>query len=434
MGYYYQFCFGGFIVLSVVLLIYQPTRKQQLEQQQGVANDDEHPESRWYKVYALAATADWLQGPHLFSLYRDEYGLAPNVVLNLYLTDFVTTAISAYFIGVLSDKYGRKLLCMVYCVSYALSCFLTIVPVTPLLFLGRILGGVSTTILLNVFDSWMVTNFREKKLIENGCDLSRTYAATSVVNSLAAILSGLVGEVLVWATGTRKSPFFVSVVLLWVNLQMIWSQWGENFGISASSKPTQDTTRRRLWSILKTPSILALTFASTMFEGSMNLFVFYWVPTLSSLKKSAGELPYGVIYSSFLAVSLGAALAFNIIMDKRIVKYSRVLVGVLVVADLCFFKLASVKTETSAFWLFCLLEACIGMFAPAVGYLKGTLINDDFRATIYSIMRIPLNIVAIVSLLTAQGNDNIGGVFTACSLMLTASFTMIWAASLRGMP
>ncbi|KAI0540565.1 hypothetical protein GGR58DRAFT_498918 [Xylaria digitata] len=433
MDYYYQICFGGFLVLNVVLLIYQPTRKQQLEQQ-GVMHDDEHPESRWYKVYALAVAADWLQGPYLFSLYRDEYGLAPNLVLNLYLTDFITTAISAYFIGALSDKYGRKLHCMVYCVSYALSCFLTIVPVTPLLFLGRILGGVSTSILFNVFDSWMVANFRERKLVENGCDLSRTYAATSVVNSLAAISSGLVGEVLVWATGTRKSPFLMSVVLLWVTLQMIWSQWGENFGISASSKSTHDTTRRSLWSILKTPPILALAFASTMFEGSMNLFVFYWIPTLSFLKKSAGELPYDVIYSGFMAVSLAAALAFNIIMDKRIVKYSRVLVGVLVVADLCFFKLASVKTETSAFWLFCLLEACIGMFAPAVGYLKGTLIDDDARTTVYSIMRIPFNIVVIASLLTTQGNDNIGGVFTTCSLMLTASLTTIWAASLRGMP
>lgn len=147
------------------------------------------------------------------------------MVLNLYMTDFVTTAVSAYFVGVLSDKYGRKLYCMVYCVLYALSCFLTVVPVTPLLFLGRVLGGISTSILFTVFDSWMVTNFHERKLAADGCDLTRTYAATSVVNSLAAILSGFVGEVLVWATGTKKSPFLMSVVFLWLGLQAIWSRW-----------------------------------------------------------------------------------------------------------------------------------------------------------------------------------------------------------------
>ncbi|KAI0453781.1 hypothetical protein F5B21DRAFT_274347 [Xylaria acuta] len=436
MAYYYHICFGGLVALCAVLLNTQPTRKQALERQPdspklGV-RDEGHPEARWYEAYALAMAADWLQGPHLFSLYRDEYGLAPGVVLNLYMTDFVTTAISAYFIGALSDRYGRKLYCMVYCVSYALSCFLTAVPVTPLLFLGRVLGGLSTSILFTVFDSWMVTNFRERKLADDGCDLTRTFAATSVVNGLAAISSGFVGEVLVWATGTRKSPFLMSVVLLWLALQAIWSRWVENFGVKASSEPTQ--TRPSVWSVLKTPSILALAFASTMFDGSMNLFVFYWIPTLSSLHKASGELPYGVIYSSFMAASMAATLAFNIIMDKRIVKYSRLAVGVASVAAFCFAKLAGAKTEAGTFWLFCLLQACIGMFTPCVGYLKGRLIEDDARATVYGVMRVPFNILVIVSLLVAKDNNNIDGVFTTCALMLIASLTAMGAASLRGMP
>lgn len=141
------------------------------------------------------------------------------------MTDIVTTAISAYFIGTLADKYGRKLLCMVYCVSYALSCFLTVVPATPLLYLGRVLGGLSSSILFTVFESWMVTGFHEGRLDKEGCDLSRTFAATGAVNGFVAIWSGLVGEVLVWATGTKKSPFLLSVGLLWLALQAIWSSW-----------------------------------------------------------------------------------------------------------------------------------------------------------------------------------------------------------------
>ncbi|KAI0426250.1 hypothetical protein F5Y09DRAFT_319391 [Xylaria sp. FL1042] len=434
MNYFYQTCLGGFLVLCTALLFSQPTRKQQLEQQ-GVAQDEEHPESWWYKVYALAIAADWLQGPYLFSLYRDEHHLESGLVLSLYTTDFVTTAICAYFIGALSDKYGRKLCCMIYCVSYALSCFLTVIPVTPLLFLGRVLGGVSTSILFTVFDSWMVANFRKRNLAENGCDLSRTYAATSVVNSLVALLSGVVGEIIVWVTGTKKSPFIMSVVLLWLTLQMIWSHWSENFGVSSSSEPTTYTaTLRSAWSVLKMPSILALTVASTMFDSSMNLFLFYWTPTISSVHTSAGELPYGIIYSMFMAVSMAAALVFNIIMSKQIITHSRLLVGILLIANFCFVKLANVKTETDAFGLFCLLEVCVGMFAPCIGHLKGTLIDDDARATVYSMMRIPFNVLAIVSLLTAKDNDNIGGVFTTCSLMLTASIATTLAASLRGMP
>ncbi|KAI0969544.1 hypothetical protein F4678DRAFT_163584 [Xylaria arbuscula] len=430
MDHYYHACLGGFMVICAVLLFSQPTRKRQLEQQGGT-HDENHPESWWYKVYALAMAADWLQGPHLFSLYKDEHGLESSLISSLYMTDFVTTAVSAYFIGALSDKYGRKLYCMVYCVSYALSCFFTITPVTPLLFLGRVLGGISTSILFTVFDSWMVANFRKRGLAEKGCNLSRTFAATSVVNSLVAILSQLVGEILVRVTGTRKSPFLLSVVLLWLGLQMIWSHWSENFGISSLSERKRTITPRSLWPILKTPSILALTFASTMFDSSMNLFVFYWIPTINSLRKSTSELPYGIMYAGFMAVSMAAALVFNIIMNKGIFTHARLLLVVLVLADFCFLGLAAAETETGAFWLFCLLQVCGGLFVPCVGYLKGTLISNDARATVYSIMRIPYNVLVIATLLTAKDNNNTGGFFTTCSLMLTASIVITSAASLR---
>ncbi|KAI0105231.1 hypothetical protein GGR51DRAFT_195403 [Nemania sp. FL0031] len=432
---YYQACVGGLAALCYVLLVSQPTRKQKLERRGGSRKQDEdHPEARWYKAYSLAVAADWLQGPYLFSLYKDEFKLDEGQVVSLYMTDVVTTAISAYFIGILADKYGRKLCCMIYCVLYALSCFLTIVPVVPLLFLGRILGGVSTSILFTVFDSWMVTGFHKGKLDEEGCDLTRTYAATSVVSSLVAILSSILGEALVWATGTKKSPFLVSVILLWFALQAIWSSWAENFGARASSNRSVPATSRSVWSILKTPSIVALTFVSTLFDGSMNLFLFYWMPALSSLHKTSGELPYIIIHSNLMAASMAAALAFNIIMDKHIVGYSRLLLGVLLVAVFGFVKLAGAKTEAGAFWLFCLLEACRGMFGPAVGYLKASLVDDDTRATVYSVIRTPFNIIVVVSLLVAKGNNSINGVFTVCSLMLIAAFTTMGVASLRHMP
>ncbi|KAJ3567328.1 hypothetical protein NPX13_g6805 [Xylaria arbuscula] len=431
-SYYYQTCFGGIAALCLALLSSQPTRKQQVEQLQQqqeqeqeqkqkqngakAAHEEEHPEANWYKAYALAVAADWLQGSHLVSLYRDEHGLEAGVVLSLYMTDFIATALSAYFIGFLADKYGRKLYCMVYCVSYALSCFLTVVPVTPLLFLGRVLGGVSTSILFSVFESWMVANFRKNKLEEKACDLSRTFAATAVVNSLVAILMGFLGEVLVWVTGTRKTPFL-----------------SENFGTSSSA---ESTPRQSLRSILKAPSILVLALASTIFDSAMNLFVFYWGPALNSLHAStstaAGELPYGTINAGLMAASMVGALAFNIIINKRIITYPQLSAGALLVAGLCFAKLAAGKTEAGAFWLFCLLEICTGVFGPCVSYLKGGLISDDSRTTVYSIMRVPFNVLAFVSLLVVKDNNNVGAVFATCSLLLVASFTTTLAATWRG--
>ncbi|KAI0113372.1 DUF791-domain-containing protein [Daldinia grandis] len=433
MGYY-ETSFYGLLTLCAGLLASQPTRRNELkklaESRKQVSRDDEHPEANWYKAYALVMGADWLQGPYLYSLYRDEHGVSERLVSTLFATGFLSSAISAYFIGALADRHGRKAICMMFCLLYAMSCFFTVIPFIGFLFLGRILGGISTSILFSVFDSWMVTNFRERKLVENGCDLSRTYATTSIVNSLSAIVSGVVSEWLVRVTGTKKAPFLLSSVLLWLALQLIWAHWVENFGSNASGSSGKPKTSK-LWSTLKQPSILALGFASTMFEGSMYLFVFFWTPTLKSVQKSTGELPYGYIFSSFMASSMAAALIFNIVMQKRPFKYSRLLVGILLAANFCFVKLAGPKTEDATFWLFCLFEACVGMYWPCTGYLKGRLVDDDVRAKVYSILRIPLNIFVVVALTIAGDSQHFGKVFSTCSMLLTASFGAIWVASLK---
>lgn len=163
----------------------------------------------------------------------------------------------------------------------------------------------------------------------------------------------------------------------------------------------------------------------------MYLFVVFWAPTIKSVQKSAGELPYGYIFSSFMASSMAAALIFNIVMQKRPFKYSRLLIGILLAANFCFVKLAGPKTEDAAFWLFCLFEACVGMYWPCTGYLKGRLVEDDVRAKVYSVLRIPLNIFVVVSLAIAGDSKSYIKVFSTCSMLLTASFGAVWAVSMK---
>jgi MFS family permease len=99
------------------------------------------------------------------------------------------------------------------------------VPSVPLLFLGRALGGLSTSLLFSVFEGWMVTDFHNRALDKKGGDISRTFGLMSTLNSIAGITSGVVSEWLVSATGTRKSPFAGSVVLLGLAFWVISSQW-----------------------------------------------------------------------------------------------------------------------------------------------------------------------------------------------------------------
>jgi len=157
-----------------------------------------------------------------------------------------------------------------------------------------------------------------------------------------------------------------------------------------------------------------------MFEGSMYLFVFFWTPALKSVRADASApLPYGIIFAAFMAAVLASSLAFNLIMDRRLVRYTALLTGLLGVAEIAFYFMAHPWSEQGAFWLFCAFEACVGMYWPSMGYLKGQFIEDGVRARVYGFLRIPLNVFVVVSLLLAgDAEAAFAGVFSGCSTLL----------------
>lgn len=163
----------------------------------------------------------------------------------------------------------------------------------------------------------------------------------------------------------------------------------------------------------------------------MYLFVFFWVPALKSVQTSAGELPFGLIFASFMASVMAASLIFNLVMQKRLLRYSRLLVLLLVLSNVVFVKLSSPKTEQTTFWLFCLFEACVGLYWPCTGYLKGRMIEDEVRTKVYSFMRVPLNLFVVLSLMLTRESGNFGRVFSVCSMFLTAAFGAVWASTLK---
>jgi hypothetical protein len=192
-------------------------------------------------------------------------------------------------------------------------------------------------------------------------------------------------------------------------------------------KNEKGESKSRVWSVLSNPQVLALGAASTIFEGSMYLFVFFWVPTLKSVQSSPGELPYGLIFASFMAATLASSLAFNAITERQLMRHTTLLVAILALSAACFFLSAGPKSEQSAFWVFCLFEAAVGMYWPCMGYLKGRLVEDGVRAQVYGILRIPLNIFVVVSLLFTGDGDSFGNVFSVCSTLLLASSGALWA-------
>ena len=229
----YQLNLTGLLGLCATLFLAQqnrtktsPGKSDAPAQRRSSGSGGDASQTAFLVVYALVMGADWLQGPFLYSLYADEHGLAPGVVSTLFTTGFLAGAASGSVAGSVADRRGRKAACLFFCVACAASCLLTAaVPSLPVLLAGRVLGGISTSLLFSVFESWMVTDFHARGLGTKGGDLGRTFGRMSTINSVVAILSGVGSEWLVSKTGTRKAPFVASAVLLGVAFCVIWSYW-----------------------------------------------------------------------------------------------------------------------------------------------------------------------------------------------------------------
>ena len=163
-----------------------------------------------------------------------------------------------------------------------------------------------------------------------------------------------------------------------------------------------------------------------MFEGSMYLFVFSWGPALEAAHRGPSPLPYGTIFAAFMASMMASSLLFTRVGAAS---HGTLLAGLLAASTGIFYMLSRAPgSEQTTFWLFCAFEACVGMYWPCVGVLRGRVVEDAVRARVHAIMRIPLNVFVVVSLLmTGDGEGGgYGGVFGTCAgLLLVATLGIV---------
>lgn len=95
------------------------------------------------------------QGPYVYALY-EFYKFNMAQIGQLFIVGFGSSMVFGTFIGGLADRYGRKLNCIVFTVLYSLSCLTKHSPSFEVLLVGRLLGGVATSILMSAFETWMI--------------------------------------------------------------------------------------------------------------------------------------------------------------------------------------------------------------------------------------------------------------------------------------
>ncbi|POR36909.1 Molybdate-anion transporter [Tolypocladium paradoxum] len=354
---------------------------------------------RFLVGYALAVGADWLQGPHIYATYKYEKGLSEELVALLYATGFIASAISAAFVGQLADCCGRRAFCQVYCVLNSFSCAMINHESLLLLFAGRVLGGIATTLLFSVFDAWMIAGYHNLGLDDSVLPLNTVFGNMTLVSSTVAIVSGVAGDAIFQALGNRKWPFALSAWTSTSAAFWIRASWAENYGTRAAIDEQKTGLGRGVRTILANKRILAVGIASCCFEGAMYLFVFFWSPALKSARLRAGseaELPFGIIFASLMCAMMVGAIVFSSRSGapSKESAASGLLVAMLV-ASVSLSCAVLLDSEGALFLAFALFELCVGAYFPIMGFLKSELIEDGVRGSVYSLLRLPLNLLVV---------------------------------------
>ncbi|KAM7266983.1 hypothetical protein ACFE04_009149 [Oxalis oulophora] len=386
-------------------------------------------------VYSLMMAGDWLQGPYVYYLYST-YGFSKGDIGQLFIAGFGSSMLFGTIVGSLADKQGRKRACVTYCITYILSCITKHSPQYKVLMVGRILGGVATSLLFSAFESWLVAEHFKRGF--DGQWLSVTFSkAIFLGNGLVAILSGLFGNLLVDTLALGPvAPFDAASCFLAIGMAIILSSWSENFGDPSESKDLLTQFKGAAVAIahimnlscVLDEKIALLGAIQSLFEGSMYTFVFLWTPALSPNDE---EIPHGFIFATFMLSSmLGSSLASRLMArsSPKVECYMQ-LVFLVSAASLLLPIVTSFLVTPKAkgggisfsgslqLLGFCAFEACVGIFWPSIMKMRSQYIPEEARSTIMNFFRIPLNIFVCVVLYNVNAFP-ITVMFGMCSIFL----------------
>ena len=221
-------------------------------------------------------------------------------------TGFGSSMLFGTVAGSLADTLGRKRGALAYVVVYAASCVTKHWRSYEVLMFGRVLGGIATSLLFSVFDSWLVAEHASRGF--EPAWLSTTFANAQAGNSIVAILSGVLGE---WIAGTTPMrvlvagstggedaapdgaimwggyclPFDAAAVFLLVGGFVIMTTWNENYGDTKQSSGAdglRESLTKGLLLLARDRRVLLVGLVCSCFEAAMYAFVFAWTPALTA--------------------------------------------------------------------------------------------------------------------------------------------------------
>ena len=387
---------------------------------------------RFLIVFWLMRLADWLQGPYFYEVYSSKIinGLpvSLDLVSKIFLVGFATTGIFGPWIGRWVDSIGRKAGTLMYALLYTIGALSTRSAVLPLLLLGRVAGGLGTSLLFSAPEAWLVGEHQKGQF--DGKWLGQTFGWAYAGDSLVAITAGQLAAVSAAASGPT-GPFTLSLVFLALGSLIASLKWQENVatrtGDTGSNKPTISDA----WKVMVADKrIMLLGAVQSLFEGAMYIFVLQWPPAIKAAIQAShfgptAATPFGTVFSCFMACCLVGSTAFGALQAKNIrVETSTSAMLLLATAAMGVASAVGGTSLTAIVAAFFAFEACVGMYFPSIGTLRSKYIPDSHRSVIMNIFGVPLNLLVVSVFLSIRSLGVQGALRCATAALAVASICM----------
>ncbi|XP_030625418.1 molybdate-anion transporter [Chanos chanos] len=408
------------------------------------------------KAYLLALWADWLQGPYLYKLYR-HYSFLESQIAILYVCGLASCVLFAPVAGWLPQVLGRRRTCLLFCLTYSACCFTKLSRDYFVLILGRVLGGLSTSLLTTAFEAWYVHHHIEVHDFPKEW-IPSTFSKAADWNHVLAVGAGLVANLFAeWLGLGPVAPFLLAIPSLAACSWLVLSDWGleekeegaqeDKNGplLGPSSAPQiRMSARARFWRscleglrcLLSDRRVLLLGGVQALFESVLYIFVFLWTPVLDPHGP-----PLGIIFSCLMAASMAGSTLFRLATSARYrLQPAHLLCLTVLLAFFSFFMLTfstapGQPRPRESLLAFLLLELACGLYFPTVSFLQGRVIPMERRAGVLAWFRLPLHLLACLGLLALHGEvSGTGGgesgsgtrhMFAGCAGMMLAALLAV---------
>lgn len=139
----------------------------------------------------------------------------------------------------------------------------------------------------------------------------------------------------------------------------------------------------------------------TIVESIMYIFVFLWTPVLMDAKP-----PLGMVFACFMVTIMIGSSTYALLLSKGkkaegCLKITMIMLAVSMAV--CSFEArpeGSLVDKSILYGAFLLLEIAIGMYFPAMSFLKSQVIPEGHRANVMNWFRVPMNMITCGALLS----------------------------------